>query len=179
MNLIGLAGLKGAGKDTAAKALHGYSVAKFAGGIKTMLNALMIYQGCPAGLAYEYLEGKLKEEPCPYLGGRTPRHAMQALGQLFGREAMGPDFWLSVEENSLEDALATDVVFTDVRHQNEVDFIRARGGRTFRIERGLTNSDKHQSETSVATLKVDGEIANTGTIADLHAATLRAVGQPE
>lgn len=136
-----------------------------------MLFGLLIYQGCDHKRAERYIEGDLKEEPCPYLSGRTMRAAMQTLGTEWGRQLMGTDFWVNALENHVEHMGYDRIAISDVRNDNEVGFIHTRGGRVCRITRGREDraTDTHASETAVAGLTVDHCVPNDGTVADLHA----------
>lgn len=168
MNIIAFAGTAGAGKDTAAAALEGYETVKFAGALKAMLEAFLRYQGCPEEMIGRYIEGDLKQQPCPYICGRTMRHAMKTLGTEWGREMIAKNIWTSAVENHIESNGLQNVTITDVRFHNEVDFVRERGGKVFRVDRGFAGSDTHPSEIDIVNLNVHDVIENTGSIGALH-----------
>lgn len=125
--LIGLLARKGAGKDTAAEVLlcRGYQNVKFAGPLKNMLRSLLAYQHVDAETIERMVEGDLKEEPTPYLAGKTPRFAMQRLGTEWGRDLIGGDFWASA---GIACAGDLPTVITDVRFPNEVQAVELAGG---------------------------------------------------
>lgn len=129
--LVGLAGLAGSGKSTAAAILeqNGYTRLRFAGPLKAALRALLISAAVPADVADRMIEGDLKEVPQAVLGGKTPRHAMQTLGTEWGRDHIGAGFWvgLAVARAHLILARGGRVVIDDVRFANEVEAIRAAG----------------------------------------------------
>lgn len=131
--LVGLIGRKGSGKDTAAATLlgQGYENVKFAGALKTMIRALLAYQGADPDTIERMIEGDLKEEPTPYLAGRSPRHAMQTLGTDWGRKLMHEEFWVEVTKPLLRNGK---VVVTDVRFLNEVMEIIELGGVPIGVE---------------------------------------------
>ena len=60
------------------------------------------------------------------------------------------------------------IVFTDVRFQNEADYIRSIGGTIVRIVRPGQIAQNHESELKQCEVAADIEIVNDGTIADLH-----------
>lgn len=157
--IIGFAGRKGAGKDTAARVFvaSGWDHMKMAGALKAMLHSLLAYQGLDDDLIFRMLEGDLKEVDTPFLGGHSPRHAMKTLGTEWGREHMGEDFWVQIFMNSVD---GKDVVCSDVRFPNEVEAIQERGGQVFRISRPGTVVDDHPSEALIDELDVDAEIEN-------------------
>lgn len=166
--IIALTGLKGSGKDTAATSLVciGFTVIKFADGLKNMLRSLLLAARMPPDEVERWVEGDLKETPCPVLRGRTPRYAMQTLGTEWGRQMIADDLWTSIAKNAI-DAFESDVVITDLRFPNEYNLMKAMGASMYRIERGLISTDLHESERYIATMPVD-VIKNDGTIDDLH-----------
>ena len=155
--IVGLCGRKGSGKDTAAAVLtsRGYENVKFAGGLKTMLRALLAYQGYGVWEIDEMIEGTLKEEATISLAGKDPRYAMQTLGSEWGRTLMGEDFWVQTAISRMKSL--DRVVVTDVRFPNEADAIRELGG----IIVGVTadwikpQEGEHESEA-----KIDAIIAS-------------------
>lgn len=168
--IVGFTGFKGSGKDTAAAVLlqdpYNFATAKFADGIKSMLGQFYYYQGLKSPEVYSKLEGALKEEPCPMLGGQTPRWAMQSLGTEWGRDLMWQDLWVSATSNRMMDMLDkgyAGVVVTDVRFPNEVEAIKRFDGIVIRIERDQNILDMHESEKHILTLPVDHVIVNNDT----------------
>lgn len=165
--LIGLAGRKGAGKDTAAAALsrRGFSVRRFADPLKGMLRTLFEYQGYGDCTIDAMIEGALKEQPIPSLNGRSPRHAMQTLGTEWGRGQIGGDLW--VETLIGDVGPSARVVVPDVRFPNELAAIREAGGVVIWIERpGLKGADAHASENAIGAMDCDGQLTNAYTSAD-------------
>jgi hypothetical protein len=156
--LIAFTGLKGSGKDTAVQATARVNV-KFATLLKKMIETLLVEQGVDRQTIHRMLEGDLKEVPSPYLNGRTPRHAMQTIGTEWGRNCMGEDIWVNLTMNVV-DACPGAVAISDARFPNEVAAIQARGGKVYRIDRGLPQNDLHPSEASILDLAVDGVIIN-------------------
>lgn len=164
--VIGLCGLAGSGKSTAARLLSrelGFARRPFAYQLKAMLSAL--------GVDREVLDGprEMKEVPLECLGGITARHAMQTLGTEWGRQCMRPDFWIHQWSRGV--AHFNRVVADDVRFQNEADAIRALGGTVYRIDRrgsGDRINPEHASE-AIHLIPVDGVIQNDGTEVDLLA----------
>ncbi|MDH1267062.1 deoxynucleotide monophosphate kinase [Rhizobium pusense] len=161
--VIALTGLAGSGKSTASKYLvekHGYQLVKFAGPLKDMLRAI--------GLSEAQIEGELKETPCEWLQGKTPRHAMQTLGTEWGRKCMGKDFWTNLWRSRVDSVLAFDgrVVVDDCRFPNEAEAVRKLGGVVWRLvcRGGIAGS--HESEAGCGA--ADVEIHNIGDIVDLH-----------
>lgn len=144
--IVGLCGPKGAGKTEAAKAIlkhfgQGAVRLPFAGPLKTMIAAL--------GVDDAYINGDRKEEPCPALGGRTARHAMQRLGTEWGRDCMGADFWVDLWKHKAASHPAAVIVADDVRFANEARAIRELGGFTICVVRSIAafqRAPEHASE---------------------------------
>lgn len=151
MIAIGLTGLAGAGKSEVATRLiekHGFKRGKFAGALKEMLKALLLYRGCDPETAHRMVEGDLKEVPTPYLKWQTPRHAMRTLGTEWGRGCIDNDLWVDGELEYQKSKLSDNakIVFDDVRFNNEVNAIRRFGGSTWRINRPGLVAGNHISE---------------------------------
>jgi hypothetical protein len=144
---IGLIGLAGSGKDTAAEALgqFGYWKSAFASALKD--------------LAYEFgWDGKKDER------GRA---LLQDLGMAARR--YNPNFWIEqLTWPTKGRAFGIPQVFTDVRFQNEADYIRERHGIIIRIVRPGLIPDSHESELNQSQIAADYEIVNDGSIEDLH-----------
>src|SRR3990172_1980756 len=147
--IIGLTEKAGAGKTTAASFLVrdlGFTCVKFAALLKGMLYTL--------GLSYAHIEGELKEVPCAFLCGKTPRYAMQTLGTEWGRNMLGDDVWVRVAMQRVR--LYPNVVFDDMRYPNEAAALKAKQGVIWKIERpGIVLVEAHASETEQITIKPD------------------------
>lgn len=143
MKHIGLIGLAGSGKDTAAGALYelGYYRVAFADRVKMLARSLG-------------WDGKKDER------GRA---LLQDLGMAARR--YNPDTWVEFVQFLEEDCK---LVYTDVRFQNEADYIRSKGGIIVRIVRPGIISENHESELKQCEIPADIEIANDGSIEDLH-----------
>lgn len=132
--IIGLCGRMQHGKSTLAKELRNYFGSRaissaFADPIKHMLLAI--------DLTESELWGKDKMQPSSFLGGHTPRRAMQTLGTEWGREQIYNNIWVDAWERSI-DRLAGHVdivIIEDVRFVNEVVKIKAMGGILVEVHR--------------------------------------------
>ncbi len=166
--LIGLTGHARTGKTTAANHLaseHGFETYAFATPLKEGVAAIF-------GLNVEDLDGDAKEELIPWLG-RSPRQLMQLLGTEFGRDMISANLWVDLAEQNL-DALAelvphaTGFVISDVRFENEADYIRKRGGLVVHITRSdAPDVSPHLSELGVAAQPQDLVINNDAELKDL------------
>lgn len=150
LTLVGLVGRKGSGKDTAAVLLleQGFENIKFAGALKEMIRTLLAYQGADAETIERMIEGDLKEVPTDYLGGNTPRYAMQTLGTEWGRNLIGSEFWIGT---AMRRAKGKRAVFTDVRFPNEAEAIEAEGGVLFGVSAEWIKpiAGEHESEALI------------------------------
>lgn len=150
--LIAFCGPAGAGKSTAADALveEGWVRVKFADPLKNMMRAF--YKSCgleDSAYIESRIEGAMKEEPDPFLKGRTPRHAMQTLGSEWGRDCVHQNLWVEAWSQKVMNMFdrELDVVVDDCRFPNEAAAVRALGGRIVEItgrDKGLGKA--HQSE---------------------------------
>lgn len=155
--IVAFTGPAGSGKSTAADYLvgKGYTRVKFAAPLKAMCHAI--------GLTVRHIEGDLKQEPCDLLQGKTPRHAMQTLGTEWGRDCLGPNFWIDLW--AAEACRHPRVVCDDCRFENEAASIRDLGGIVVRLEGRGGIQGGHVSEAGV---KPDVVIANRYGFADLY-----------
>lgn len=69
------------------------------------------------------------------------------------------------------------LIVTDVRFDNEAEYIREAGGRVWEVVRPAPSVDKHASEQPIARELVDRVIENTGTIDDLRNLIRESMGE--
>jgi len=131
--IIGVSGKRGSGKslfcDVYLRA-RGFHIYSFADPLKD--DVRRIY-----GLNKEHTDGSLKELPCDKLGGRTPREAMIAEGEIRRKFSENGLYWVkklfTEKINQLQSS--TFVAIPDVRFKNEANFIKNHGGLLVRLER--------------------------------------------
>jgi hypothetical protein len=205
--IIGICGLIGSGKDTAADYLvgfHGFRRDSFAGTLKDAVSAVF-------GWDRELIEGRTPEARAwreqvdtwwaerlnmPHL---TPRWILQYWGTEVCREHFHDDIWIAALQSRL--ARRSDhTVISDVRFPNEIKAIKEQGGRIVWIQRGviphwydiackankgdsaaqrwLQENAIHASETSWAGADFDSVINNNGRIDELYN-ELKNLVQPE
>lgn len=172
--VIGLSGVAGSGKSTAARILstrYGFARKPFAYPLKAMIAAL--------GVGADILDGNnaAKELPLDLLHGRSARHAMQQLGD-WGRNQMAPDFWVATWKRNIDLLHGVPVVADDCRYANEARAIRDLGGviiRLWRVGSGTKINPEHSSEQ--ANFGPDVLIDNNGLEADLEASLGRVIDQ--
>lgn len=177
MILIGLSGRAGCGKDTVAQRLcqaHGFVQIALADPLRDGLAAMF-------RLADEQLNDRqAKETPVDWVG-RSPRELLQTLGTEWGREHVAPDIWLRVAARRIEQINAVPlrakgfngVVVSDIRFENEAEWLRAQGGKVWHIRRHPTDcligrTATHQSEQHIPAVAGEPRVNNFGTIAQLH-----------
>jgi hypothetical protein len=194
--IIGLVGFIGAGKGTVGDLLRlqGYKQASFAGALKDTASQMF-------GWDRDLLEGdtnesrEFREQRDDFWSNRfgydfSPRLALQLLGTEAGRNVFHKDIWIYALENRIRNH--KNVVVTDTRFPNEIDFIRSKGGVIIEVRRGdrpewyetafMENNDPdnhngdmndnwpqiHVSEWAWIGQHVDYTINNSGTIDDLR-----------
>lgn len=165
--LIGFAGPAGSGKDTAADYLcDAYFMLRLA-------FADPIYRAVAAMLDTGVDDVKAhKDMVLPDLGV-SPRALLQVLGTEGGR-SLDPDLWVRFAERdakAMKDrALGrAHLVVTDVRFENEADWIRGSGGLLVHISRpGRDPVREHVSERGILFADGDGLVDNDRDLAHLY-----------
>lgn len=168
--LIGLAGPARSGKSTAADHLvrnHLLEHYAFADPLRSGLMEIF-------NLDPDDFEGERKEQQLPWLG-RSPRELMQSMGTEWARQMVNPDVWVKIAEqnlNYLQNSLSSVVgfVISDVRFENEAEFIRKRGGAIIHIHRPDAPAvNAHASEAGVLIRQDDLVARNTSCLSSLRA----------
>lgn len=173
MQLIGLVGPAGAGKDSVADVLcrdHGFVRYEFARPIKAML----------AAIGVDAYDRSIKESPHPIFGV-SPRRMAQTLGTEWGRTWVDPDIWLLLAAQFLysHDRPDGKVVITDCRFKNEAAFIAGRGGDIWHVDRpGVAPVERHSSEDGLERLPGDIVIPNHKSLAALSLTVGAAIAVP-
>jgi hypothetical protein len=186
--LIGIIGCPGAGKDTCGDYLvkeAGYERTSFAKKVKDVAHVAF-------GWDRDMLEGITPEsrawrERVDDYWGISPRAALQKIGTEMFRTHIHPDFWVKTVVKEITDAPAEKrFVITDCRFENEVEAIKALGGRIIYIQRGdspawaaLARAGAAYSEAAGVHITdwnpyalakyADVEINNNSTLAELYA----------
>jgi hypothetical protein len=164
--IIGIAGRAGSGKDTVADFLkevaHFKSVA-FAEPIRAGMRAIL-------GLEDKHFQHPDKEVVLEQFG-KSPREMMQTLGTQWGRECVNKDLWLILAGSKIkahQDA-GYNVAVTDVRFDNEAEYIRSKGGTIWHLYRDTAGTPHmHASESGIEFEPWDEIINNNGTLHSLH-----------
>jgi hypothetical protein len=159
--LIGIAGRKQHGKSTTASYIHdtyNYTIHAFADILKTVCHHVFDFTD-------DQLYGNAKEVVDPYWL-ITPRYAMQTIGTDMFRKCFGEDIWIRIFNRKV--SCLQNVVISDVRYQNEVDYIHNNGGIVINIIRTTADNyiSDHESETQI--LQCDYTVYNDGSIEELY-----------
>lgn len=163
--LIGFAGKARSGKDTAADftvAIHGGYRYSFADPIRAMLLPLGIDMRDQYWIDH-------KEDIIPALGV-SPRHMMQTLGTDWGRKLINGELWLTMASHALAKK-GPGMIISDIRFENEADWVRRVGGTIVHISRPAAASVKaHVSEDGIMVKPQYGDliVVNDGDLEALH-----------
>jgi len=144
--LIGLVGIAGSGKNTAAEVFTnaGYQEASFAQPVK-QIAMQMGWTGEKTGAG---------------------RALLQDIG-MAGRK-YNPNVWVDCMKWCNPVRFGAPTVITDVRFQNEADWIKRAGGMLIRIVRPNIEQGTHVSETEQNSIQVDYNVINDGSVTELH-----------
>ena len=178
MILVGIHGKGGSGKDTVGEILrdkHGFGSAAFANPIKRMICCLL-----DVGLA-KWNDREWREAPLELFGNKSPRFMAQTIGTEWGRRTIDPDLWLNLTMNKIKAVNWDKVAITDVRFDNEAEYIRDHGGFIIHVHRDESdlheNAQAHDSEVGLSVRLDDFHINNYGTLEDLEAQVSDVVEQ--
>lgn len=179
LKMIGFLAKRRRGKDTACDYLvaKGYIKGTFALPLKKGVQEMF-------GFTDEQLFTDKKEENDEYWGV-SPREVCQFVGTEVVRNmfpklipGIGNDFWVRNADKWYMDNSHIHkgkVVWSDVRFQNEVDFILSKGGKVYKIERPeidkeeKNSSDQHASEMGMDKItNYTGVLVNDGTLEDFY-----------
>ena len=118
---------------------------------------------------------EFKEVVIPYWG-MSPREMFQKVGTEGGRMVFGNDVWIkrwTYHYTTYKDV--TNYVVSDIRFQNEADYIRSLGGIVIHVTREgarsllVGDTHKHASEVTLPVHSNDFVIVNDGSKAALYA----------
>lgn len=172
--IIGITGKKFNGKDTLGDYYvknYGYIRLAFADALKNACREIF-------GFNDEQLYGNQKETTDDFWNVK-PRLVLQYVGTELLREQISKiiptiekNIWIKVVEKKIIDTWKTNpnakFVITDVRFDNECQFVKNMGGVMVRVTRDcVNNSDTHSSELDIDNLVVDVDLKNNGSIEDL------------
>jgi hypothetical protein len=175
VNLIGIAGRAGAGKDEAAKTLvaeYSFVRVALADSIKRICKEVFNFSDEQLWGPSEKRNEADERYPHAFAGSRdkprewlTPRHALQTLGTEWGR-ACYENVWINYAIRVADTILSNEdfgydpivgvvvghnqnirgIIIPDVRFPNEVAAIRAAGGRIWKIERLAKSKSVYRRE---------------------------------
>lgn len=178
--LIAVAGLARTGKDTVANHLietHGFTKYAFADPVRTAVCAIF-------GVPMSVFEPWTKEKVIPRWG-LSPRQMMQKVATDCCRDVIDPQLWVKRAEDWWQDINSdkwnlfgncNGVVISDLRHENEADFVRANGGRVWHLDRPDAEAvNDHISEAGIQRKKSDLIINNDTSLEALLAMTTAAL----
>lgn len=170
--IIGLSGYARTGKDTVADYLvekYGFVRMAFADPMKEALYRLdpLITVGGMPGVSLAYAVDRMGWEDLKSTSDDI-RPLLQRMGTEVGRNMFGQDFWVdyAIGQSWKHD----NVVFSDVRFQNEAEAVRKAWGYNIRINRdGVGPANDHISERDLDNYRhFDDTILNNGSIAELY-----------
>lgn len=192
--LVGVTGAAGSGKDSVAQGLVkvGFVQYALAWPIKHALNAIFGWEMA------QWDDRAWKEAEIEELGF-SPRRAAQTLGTEWGR-GMKEDLWLSLADFRLkgydhaiaqalalqaanpgtEAVLPKGMVVSDIRFENEAQWVRNSGGQIWHIVRpGVEAVAAHSSEAGVKRESQDIVLYNSGSLEGLQRAAQINVGEEQ
>ena len=161
--LIGIAGKARSGKDTIARWFvmnQGFIQYAFADPLKRAASEMF---GVPLSHFYD----DKRKETVNSFWGISPREMAQKLGTECGRKVFFDDIWVRRAQKEAEENLRSDgcagVIISDVRFDNEAEWIRSEGGIIIHVSReqdAVWTVRNHVSEAGVTFKSGDLMIKN-------------------
>lgn len=173
VQIVGMNGFARSGKDTAARGLVAAGFKQFALADPIRESMLTLDPLMPSGYRFsEVVENHLgdwdacKADP---IDGSEFRKLMQRFGTEVGRSLLGANVWIDVLEKRIQASGADRVVISDVRFDNEAEWVRSQGGLVIQVKRpGTGPANGHASEKPLSPGLVGGTVYNNSTVHDLH-----------
>lgn len=166
--IIGITGRARSGKDTAAgiiARLCGITDLAFADPLKEAVICMFgITRDMAHGINYD-------REQIVEPWGISVREMQQKLGTECARKVFREDFWMVRADLELarNEMYAGGFIMTDIRYDNEAQWVLDKGGRIIKMHRTVGSiSEEHSSEHGVSHNLVDHFIPNEGTKGDLE-----------
>jgi len=163
--LIGVAGFKRSGKDTVGLFLkefleESYCFIAFADTVKAIASRIT---GIPVSDFYsdEY------KDTFNAVAGITPRLAMTKVYDGL-KPVFGDDLFIKPVKRAWEATNKKVMVITDVRYENEAEWIRSVGGVILHVQRPGAGPSEHSSERGIAVNPADYVLRNDGSLDDLR-----------
>jgi hypothetical protein len=176
LNLIGITGEAGSGKDSVANFLPRDTwCISLAEPLKYMLDVIYDIASRYTGYTvWDWDDREWKSSVNQDLGF-SPRFAAQTLGTEWGRKILGEGFWIRLLEMNIIDLFQSGVssssyfVIPDVRFDNEAEWIKDRGGVIWQVKRARKFQQGetfrlHESENGINPDLIDKTINNNDTL---------------
>jgi hypothetical protein len=174
VRIIAFHGRKRSGKNSGAKAFPDAKELAFADALK--LAAMHLFN-----LTYEQVYDDKLKEVVDERWGMTPRQILQLLGTEGIRALFGGDHFVKLMKTRVDQAIKEGhhmVIMTDVRFEEEAQFILSQGGEVIEVIRpSLESTDQHASEQPLPRELISTTIVNDGTIEELQQKVLSFVNR--
>ena len=161
-NLIGIHGFMRSGKDTVANMMaEEYSVKVK---LSSFAKAVKIISSEATGIPLDVFYSNEKDHPYAETG-LTPRHVMRSVADA-SKKVFGHDVFIQPLINEYKETSANGeaLIITDVRFENEADWIRSVGGIILCVVRPNVSGGAHNSERGIAADDRDWNILNDGDL---------------
>lgn len=151
MQVIGITGKAGSGKDTVGDILrdkYDFATTKLAFPIQKIVCGLF-------GFDVDKWQDREWREAVQPIYDCSPRRLAQTLGTEWGRNSVKHSLWLDLTFDLIKKEVLDPVAITDVRFNNEAEFIRGNGGFMIHVHRSNLEGIEHRGHQSERGITVD------------------------
>ncbi len=161
VKIYGFTGIVKAGKDTASLALastkENVHITAFAYPLKEACKILYNFTD-------DQLHNDIIKEVVDERYGKSPRQILQWFGTDVIRNQIGKDFFIYNMNERIKKSKADCIIISDVRFDNEAEYIKSLGGKVIKIVRPgaeTTEHNKHATEQGISSHLIDCQIINS------------------
>lgn len=177
---IGLHGFARAGKDEIAKILKDFNYNRIGLADPIRESLYILNPWVKVGYGFAKLQSLVDEKGWETLKESEPevRGLLQRFGTEVGRNLLGSNVWITIANQKIKKNDYSHVVISDIRFENEVEWLKSNKGILIKVKRPNVNSvNSHISDKGIDDDMCDFIINNDGTLDDLKNQVINVLEQ--